>query len=257
MRINLRRGDAGVAEHFLHRAQVARRLQQMRGEGVAQHVRMNVARHAGAQRLASQAHLNCPVTQARPAPADEKGMLVRRRPVARAPPATPPAPRAPGCRPARCAPCCACREHGPRPRAAHLRARRCRAPPVPQGAVPTNRTVRKWPHRERPARDHPRHSVTAMPLPHRPTAPSGAAAATSAAARPRRDWPHEIALAEPGEETAPGRQHAPERTAGQALRVKLGDEAADLVHLQFGQPQRTGQRQQTGQVAPVIADGVR
>ena len=42
MRVNLRRGDAGVAEHFLDRAQIAGRLQDMRGKGMAQHVRMNV-----------------------------------------------------------------------------------------------------------------------------------------------------------------------------------------------------------------------
>ena len=42
MRINLRRGDAGVAEHFLHRAQVAGGLQYVRGEGVAQHVGMHM-----------------------------------------------------------------------------------------------------------------------------------------------------------------------------------------------------------------------
>ena len=43
MRINLRRGNAGMAEHFLYRPQVTRRLQHVRGEGVAQHVRMDVA----------------------------------------------------------------------------------------------------------------------------------------------------------------------------------------------------------------------
>ena len=35
MGIHLRGGDAGVSEHFLHRAQVAGGLQHMGGEGVA------------------------------------------------------------------------------------------------------------------------------------------------------------------------------------------------------------------------------
>ena len=43
--INLGRRDAGMAEHFLYRPQVARGLQYMRGKGVAQHVRMDVCRH--------------------------------------------------------------------------------------------------------------------------------------------------------------------------------------------------------------------
>ena len=41
MRINLRRRDAGVAEHLLHRAQVAGGLQHMGCERMAQHVRMH------------------------------------------------------------------------------------------------------------------------------------------------------------------------------------------------------------------------
>ena len=39
MRVNLCRADIGMAEHLLHGAQVARRLQQMRGKRVTQHVR--------------------------------------------------------------------------------------------------------------------------------------------------------------------------------------------------------------------------
>jgi hypothetical protein len=37
--INLCRGDIGVAEQLLHRAQVRARFEQVRGEGMAQHVR--------------------------------------------------------------------------------------------------------------------------------------------------------------------------------------------------------------------------
>ena len=43
VRIDLRAGNRRVPEHFLHGAQVARGLQHVRGERVAQHVRMHVA----------------------------------------------------------------------------------------------------------------------------------------------------------------------------------------------------------------------
>ena len=43
VRVDLRAGDARVAEQLLHGAQIARRLQQVRGERVPQHVRMHVA----------------------------------------------------------------------------------------------------------------------------------------------------------------------------------------------------------------------
>ena len=43
MGINLSGGDAGVAEHFLHGAQIAGRLQHVGGERVAQQMRMHVA----------------------------------------------------------------------------------------------------------------------------------------------------------------------------------------------------------------------
>ena len=47
MGVDLSGADAGVAEHFLHRAQVAGRLQHMGGKGVAQHVRVNVLAESG------------------------------------------------------------------------------------------------------------------------------------------------------------------------------------------------------------------
>ena len=50
--VDLGRGDAGVAEHLLHRAQVLRRLQHVGGERVAQHVRMHVLGEAAALRPA-------------------------------------------------------------------------------------------------------------------------------------------------------------------------------------------------------------
>ena len=46
MRINLSGADIGVAQHFLHCAQVAAGLQYMRGETVAQHMRMHIAADA-------------------------------------------------------------------------------------------------------------------------------------------------------------------------------------------------------------------
>src|SRR5512133_1053397 len=39
--VDLRRGDADVAQQFLHRAQVAAGLEQVAGERVTQHVRMH------------------------------------------------------------------------------------------------------------------------------------------------------------------------------------------------------------------------
>src|SRR5665647_2242313 len=43
MRIHLRRRNARMSQHLLHRAQVARGLQHVRGERVAQHIRRSVA----------------------------------------------------------------------------------------------------------------------------------------------------------------------------------------------------------------------
>src|SRR3954471_23564912 len=43
VRVDLRRGDVGVAEHLLDRAQVAAAREQVRGEGVAQRVRAHLA----------------------------------------------------------------------------------------------------------------------------------------------------------------------------------------------------------------------
>ena len=54
MRINLRAGDARVAEHFLNCAQITRRLKQMRSERMAQHVRVHVA---------PETALDCPVRE--------------------------------------------------------------------------------------------------------------------------------------------------------------------------------------------------
>ena len=42
MGIHLSAANAGMAKQFLHRAQIAARLQQVAGEAVTQHVRMHV-----------------------------------------------------------------------------------------------------------------------------------------------------------------------------------------------------------------------
>src|SRR5205814_1784636 len=44
MRVHLRAGNRRVSEHFLHGAEVAGRLQNVRGERMTQHVRMDVSR---------------------------------------------------------------------------------------------------------------------------------------------------------------------------------------------------------------------
>src|SRR5260370_31864030 len=46
MGVDLRRRNARMPEHFLHRAQVSGRLEQVRGEGVTQHMRVDVLRQA-------------------------------------------------------------------------------------------------------------------------------------------------------------------------------------------------------------------
>jgi hypothetical protein len=50
VRVDLRRGDRGVAEHLLYGAQVRCRLEQVRREGVAQRVRRHLGREAGEER---------------------------------------------------------------------------------------------------------------------------------------------------------------------------------------------------------------
>jgi len=44
--VDLGGADVGMAQQFLNRAQIAARLQQVRREGMAQHVRMHAARDA-------------------------------------------------------------------------------------------------------------------------------------------------------------------------------------------------------------------
>ena len=51
VRVDLRRGDAGVAQHFLDLPQVGAAAEQVRGEAVPQRVRTDRVRQAGARRV--------------------------------------------------------------------------------------------------------------------------------------------------------------------------------------------------------------
>ena len=50
MRVNLRGGDIGVAEHLLNDAQIGAVAQQMRGETVPQQMRVNIFFESGMSR---------------------------------------------------------------------------------------------------------------------------------------------------------------------------------------------------------------
>ena len=63
-RVNLRGADVGVAQQFLHGAQVLRRFQQVRCERVPEHVRMHVL----GQSLQPGPAGNAPLHDARPEP---------------------------------------------------------------------------------------------------------------------------------------------------------------------------------------------
>jgi sulfate adenylyltransferase large subunit len=76
MRIDLRRGDAGVAEHFLHRAQVAGGLQHMAGKRVAQHVRMDMDADALALRPLREAAFDLARRQPGAVAAEEQRRLL-------------------------------------------------------------------------------------------------------------------------------------------------------------------------------------
>ena len=75
MGVNLGGGNIGVAEHLLHSAQVAGRLQHMRREGVAQHVRMNVQMKTAAFGPGLQPSFDGARIESVAAAADEKSSL--------------------------------------------------------------------------------------------------------------------------------------------------------------------------------------
>src|SRR5690606_27053190 len=75
MRIDLRRRQARVAEQLLDGAQIPARLEQMRRERVAQHVRMDPDRHAAPPGPSVDPCLDRALAEPRAAPADEKRPL--------------------------------------------------------------------------------------------------------------------------------------------------------------------------------------
>src|SRR6185436_5882489 len=72
VRVNLRRGNAGMPQHLLHRAQVAARLQHVRGERVPQDVGMDVRREATLERPALRPLLHRTRAEAPAVAADEE-----------------------------------------------------------------------------------------------------------------------------------------------------------------------------------------
>src|SRR5256885_13043756 len=77
MSVDLRGRDARMAEHFLHRAQVSGRLEQVRGERVTQHVRVDVLRQAETPRPVRKSVAHRTGRHAPAARADEKGRFPR------------------------------------------------------------------------------------------------------------------------------------------------------------------------------------
>src|SRR5258705_2102681 len=76
MRVHLRTRNRCVAEHLLHRAQIARRLQDMRCERMAQHVRMNVTRQTLLDRPRREATLDRARRETSAVSADEQSGFV-------------------------------------------------------------------------------------------------------------------------------------------------------------------------------------
>ena len=74
VRVDLRRADVGVAEQFLHRAQVLARLEQVRRERVPEHVRV----HVHGQSLPPRPARDAPLHDARPEAAAVAARRTRR-----------------------------------------------------------------------------------------------------------------------------------------------------------------------------------
>ena len=74
--IHLSRGDTGVAQHLLHRAQIARGLQHVRGERMAKHVRVYPCRQPLHQATPMQPQLDHAHAQTGTALADEERRFV-------------------------------------------------------------------------------------------------------------------------------------------------------------------------------------
>jgi hypothetical protein len=76
VRIYLGRADVGVPKQFLHGPQVAAGLEQVRGEGVPEHVRMHVFRQTTEPRPVRDAALHDAGTEPSAAHSDEYRVLV-------------------------------------------------------------------------------------------------------------------------------------------------------------------------------------
>src|SRR5690606_20675893 len=76
--VDLGGGDVGVAEQFLHAAQVAGGFEQVAGEAVAQHVRVHVLEHALALGELADAHLHRALGDRLAAATGEDRRIVRR-----------------------------------------------------------------------------------------------------------------------------------------------------------------------------------
>src|SRR4051794_31956635 len=72
VRVDLRRGDVGVPEHLLHRAEVAAAGEEVRGERVAQRVRAHLLLEPGRARVALDDLVEALAREARAAPVDEQ-----------------------------------------------------------------------------------------------------------------------------------------------------------------------------------------
>ena len=138
--VDLRRRDVGVAEQLLHGAQVAARLQQVRRERVAQHVRMDVRRQPAAIARAFSRERTWLAVSRVPrlltksaASSRARHVAAQREPARRAPPA-------PARRPARCAACRPCRARARSRRAASIQPA---AAPLATTSRPTSSPTRR------------------------------------------------------------------------------------------------------------------
>ncbi len=77
VRVDLRRGDAGVAQHFLHLPKIGPARQKMGGKAVTQRVRANLARHASPSGIFLEKLPNTFASQA--SPAGRKNQVLGRR----------------------------------------------------------------------------------------------------------------------------------------------------------------------------------
>src|SRR3954451_15887703 len=79
MRVDLGRGDVGVAQELLYAAQILTRFKQMRGEGMTEQVRIDASRQPLAACPLSDAQLDRPRLQSRAVASDEKGGFIEGR----------------------------------------------------------------------------------------------------------------------------------------------------------------------------------